>query len=94
MLLPQEQKGCRRKSRGINDQLFIDQMVMKEVRMRKQSLSKSKKTYDMGPDWWITDCLETVGINEKIRRLLSESMKSWRVELISGEDNLRDVNIR
>ena len=40
------------------------------------------------------DCLETVGINEKIRRLLGESMKSWRVELISGEENLGEVNIR
>ena len=77
LLLPQEQKGCRRKSRGTIDQLFIDQMVMKEVKMRKPNLSVSKKAYDMVPNWWIIDCLETVGINEKIQRLFSESMKSW-----------------
>ena len=29
-----------------------------------------------------------------IQRLLAESMKSWRVELISGEENLGKVNIR
>ena len=33
-------------------------------------------------------------INEKIQRLLAESMKSWRVELITGEENLGEVNIR
>ena len=42
----------------------------------------------------IIDCLETVGKNEKIQRLLAESMKSWRVELTSGEENLGDINIR
>ena len=42
-----------------------------------------KKVYDMVPHSWIIDCLETARINEKIRRLLAESMKSWRVELTS-----------
>ena len=53
-----------------------------------------KKHYDMVPHSWIINRLETVGINEKIRRLLAESMKSWRVELISVEENLGEVNIR
>ena len=39
-------------------------------------------------------CLETAGKNEKIRRLLAESMKSWRVELIRAEENLGEVNIK
>ena len=69
-LLPQEQKGCRRKSRGTNDLLFIDKMIMREIKMRKQNLSMAwidcKKAYDMRPHPWIIDCLETVGINEKI----------------------------
>ena len=91
-LLPQEQKGCWRKSRGTNDLLFIDKMIMREVKMKKQNLSMTwidyKKTYDMALHLWIIDCLETVGADEKIRRLLAESMKPWRVELISGEKNL------
>ena len=98
LLLPQKQKGCRRKSRGTNDLLFIDKMIMREVKMRKQNLSMAwigyKKAYDMVPHSWIIDCLETVGINENIRRLLPESMKSWRVELTSGEENLGGFNIR
>ena len=66
--------------------------------MRKRNLSMTwmdyKKNYDMVPHSWIIDCLETVGINEKMRRLLVECMKSWPVELISGKENLGDVNIR
>ena len=39
LLLPQEQKGCSRKSRGTNDLLFIDKMIMREVKIRKRHLS-------------------------------------------------------
>ena len=68
------------------------------IKMRKRNLSMAwidyKKAYEMVPHWWIIACLETVGINEKIRQLLAESMKSWRVEMTSGEENLGEVNIR
>ena len=53
-----------------------------------------KKAYDMVFYSRIIDCLETSGINEKIPRLLTESTKSQRAELISGEENLEEVNIR
>ena len=39
VLLPQEQKRCRRKSRWTNDLLFIDKLIMREVKMVKQNLS-------------------------------------------------------
>ena len=35
LLLSQEQKGCRIKSRGTNYLLFIDKMIMREVKMKK-----------------------------------------------------------
>ena len=38
LLLPQEQKGHRKKSRGTNNLLFIDKMIMREVKMRKRNL--------------------------------------------------------
>ena len=96
MWLPLEQKGCRRKSRRTNDLLFIDKIIMWEVKIRMQNLSIAgidyKKAYDVVPHSWIIDRLETVGINEKIWRLLAvwllANMKSWWVELTSGEKNL------
>ena len=33
-LLPEEQKGCRKSSRGTNDLLYIDRVVIKEVTSR------------------------------------------------------------
>ena len=47
----------------------------------------------MVPHSQIIDCLEIVGINEKVGRLLAESMKSWQVELTSEEEHLREVDI-
>ena len=44
------------------------------------------------PHSWIADCLETVEINEKIWRLLAESMKPSRIDV--WRENLGDVNIR
>ena len=71
---------------------------MREVKMRKQNLLMAwidyKKVYNMVPHSWIINCLEIVRINDKIRRLLAESMKLWKAELTSGEENLREVNIR
>ena len=80
LLLSQEQKGCRRKSRGTNDLLFIDKMIIEEVKMRKQNRSLAwidyKKAYDVVSYLWIIGCFEAVGVNEKIKRLVTESMKS------------------
>ena len=32
-ILPMEQKGCRRKSRGTKDQILIDKMILNDCRM-------------------------------------------------------------
>ena len=53
-LLPEEQKGCRKGSRGTNDLLYIDRAVIKEVKSRNEKLAKAwidhKKPYDTVPD--------------------------------------------
>ena len=38
-LLPEEQKGCRKASRGTNDLLYIDRAVIKEVKSRNKNLA-------------------------------------------------------
>ena len=52
-LLPEEQKGCRKVSRGTNDLLCIDRAVIKEVKSRNTNLAMAwidyKKSYDMFP---------------------------------------------
>ena len=59
-LLPEEQKGCRKGSRGNNDFLYIDRVVIKEVNSRNENLAMTsidyKKAYDMVPHSWIIEC--------------------------------------
>ena len=37
--LPEEQKGCKKRSRGTNDLLYIDRAVIREVKSRKKNLA-------------------------------------------------------
>ena len=52
-LLPEEQKGCGKGSRGTSDLLYIDRAVIKEVKSRNKNLAVAwidcKKAYDMVP---------------------------------------------
>ena len=96
-LLPEEQKGCRKGSRGTGDLLYIDRMLLQEVKRRNKNLAMAwidyRKAYDLVPHSWILECLENLGVNEEIRRIVKESMKSWKVELTCGNDVLGEVKI-
>ena len=52
-LLTDEQKGCRKGSRGTKDQLLVDKAILKNCRRRLTNLSMAwidyKKAYDMVP---------------------------------------------
>ena len=38
-LLPDEQKGCRKRSRGTKDQLIVDKAITLDAKRRKRSLN-------------------------------------------------------
>ena len=65
-LLPEEQKGCRKRSRRTNDLLYIDRAVIREVKSREKNLTMAwidyKKAYDMVPHSWIKECLELLEV--------------------------------
>ncbi|XP_063595812.1 uncharacterized protein LOC134772704 [Penaeus indicus] len=96
-ILPDEQKGCRKGSRGTKDQLLIDKTVLKDCKRRKTNLAMAwidyKKAYDMVPHSWIIECLELFGIAENVRKFMSDSMRSWKLELTSSGESLGDVHI-
>ena len=52
-ILPEEQKGCRRKCKGTGDLLYIDRRILKEAKKRKKNLAMAwvdnRKAYDMIP---------------------------------------------
>ena len=97
-LLPEEQKGCKRKSMGTADLLFIDRVVLREARMRKKNLAVGwvdyRKAYDMVPHSWILECLKSLGISDNIQLFLEKTMKTWRVELTCANQQLGEVNIK
>ena len=97
-LLPEEQKGCKRKSMGTADLLFIDRLVLREARMRKKNLAMGwidyRKAYDMMPHSWILECLKSLGISDNIQLFLEKTMNTWRVELTCANQQLGKVNIK
>ena len=66
-LLPEEQKGCRKQSRGTKDQLLIDKAILKDCKKRHTNLAMAwvdyRKAYDLVPHSWIIECLEMFGID-------------------------------
>ena len=98
MLLPEDQKRCRRKCKGTGDLLFIDKMILREVRMRKKNIVVAwigyKKAYDMVPHSWIVKCLGVAGVSEQIKIFLSESMKAWRVDFKYNNQSLGRVDMK
>ena len=100
-LLPEEQKGYRKRSRGANDLLYIDRAVTREVKSWKKNLAMAwiayKKAYDMMPHLRMKECLDLFvffGVAENIKTLLANSMEKWRVMLCAGNSDLREAHIK
>ncbi|MEM7298655.1 MAG: reverse transcriptase domain-containing protein [Bacteroidota bacterium] len=96
-LLPDEQKGCRKGTRGTKDQLLIDKAVLKEAKRKHRCLSMAwidyRKAYDMIPHTWILEMLDTTKVAGNIGRLVKESMRHWTTELTSNGQSLGEVKI-
>ena len=97
-ILPEEQKGCRRKSKGAGDQLYIDKRLLQEAKQRKKNLAMGWidywKAYDMVPHSWVIESLNVMGIAKNVVNLFGKTMKSWRVELTCGAGTLGEVPIK
>jgi len=97
-ILPWEQKGCGRKSRGTKDQLILDKSIMKESKEKKTNLVMGwidyRKAYDMVPHTWITSVFSMLGISDNIKKFITESMKGWRTILESEGLQLGEVQIK
>ena len=97
-LLVEEQKGCKKKSRGTKDQLLIDREVLKEAKRKKRFLSMAwidyRKAYDMLPHSWILETLALIKVAKNIEGLLKRSMANWKTVLTANGKTLGEVDIR
>ena len=90
-LLPEEQKCCRRKTRGTNDQLLSDKTVVINSRRKKTNLNAVwidfRKAYGMVPHSCILKTLKLVGAARKIIELLKRSMHNGERLCFLGRTN-------
>ena len=97
-ILPEEQKGCKRGSRGTKDQLLIDKCVLRDCKKRLTNLSMAwidyRKAFDMVPHSWILECLGFFGCALNVCKFIETSMSKWRSELVAGGKVLGGVEIR
>ena len=97
-LLPEEQKGCRKRSRGTKDQLVIDKAIMAEARRKKRFLGMAwvdyKKAYDMVPTSWLLEVIEMVGVAENVRGLFTRCITNWKTDLRANDEVLGEVDIK
>ena len=77
-ILPEEQKGCRRRSRGTKDQLLIDKAILRDCKRRHKNLAMAwvdyRKEYDLVPHSWILECMSIFGIAENVTEFIKRSM--------------------
>ena len=97
-ILPNEQKGCKRESRGTKDQLLIDKMELRDCKKRQTNLAMAwidyRKAYDMVPYSWIIECLEIFGVARNVEQFTRRSISQWKTELTSCGESLGYVQIR
>ena len=97
-ILPEEQKDCKRNSRGTKDQVLLDKAVLRDRKRRSTNLAIAwidyRKTHVMIPHSWISECLEVFGVAENTENFLVNSMNKWKLELTSNGVSLGNVEIR
>ena len=96
-ILPEEQKGCKRNSRGTEDQLLLDKAVLRDCKRRSTNLAMAWidcwKSYDMIPHSWFSECRQVFGVAENTKDVLVNNMNKWKLELTSNGVSLGNVEI-
>ena len=95
---PNEQKGCRKGSKGTADLHYIDQHIQNESRRRRKNLAMAwidfKKAYDMVPQSWIIHSLKMHKISHEVINFIEITMQTWRVELTPEGRSLAETKIQ
>ena len=73
-LFPDEQKGCRKGSRGTAELLYIDQHILNESKTRHKNLVMVRidceKAHDLVPQSWIIHCLKMDKISHEVIKFI------------------------
>ena len=93
-----EQKGCCKRTRGMEELLYIDELIFNENKTRRKNLTMAwidnKKTYYMVPKLWILHCFKMYKIPDQVTQFTEKTIKTCRVKLTAGRKNLAEVKIQ
>lgn len=97
-LMPEEQKGCRKGSRGCKEQLTIDTVLTEEAKQLKKDLYVAyidyKKAFDSVPHSLLIEILEVNKIDKVIVNLLRTLMHHWTTQLHLQGTNIGKIEIK
>jgi hypothetical protein len=84
-IIPDEQKGNRRNTRGTDDHLLTENTILRNAKRRRTNLSVAwidyKKTFESVIHSCISKVLEMLGISSAVRKFLKAAMGSWKTLL-------------
>jgi hypothetical protein len=90
-VIPKEQKGCYRRSKGCKDQLLISKAILQECKSGGKKLSMAwidyQKAFDRVPHSWIIKSLQLIGINNKVISFTKKVMKYWKTRMCLHAEN-------
>ena len=97
-LLQKEQKCCPRGSRRTKDSFVNRQDHFEELQKGKEKSRHQiyglQELYDIVPHSLLKKTLKTVRVASNIRRLLDQSMRSWKIVLTSNVETVGEVSIQ
>ena len=91
LILPQEQKGCKRNSYGYKDQILINKIILENCQKSKRNLSTAwidcSKAFDSVSHEWILTTLQLYKISPTISNFLQSIMAKWKTRLFLSHNN-------
>jgi hypothetical protein len=84
-IIPEEQKGCCKGSRGCKEQLIIDTEIHNQVRQKHRNLHYAyidyQKAFDSVPHSWLLHILALYKIDKQLIAFLKHVMTKWSTTL-------------
>jgi len=81
-IMTEEQKGCRKGTKGCKEQLIMDSIILNEVKKKHKKLSccyiDYQKAYDSVPHSWLIKVLEIYKVHPALVMYLRHLMLAWR----------------
>lgn len=84
-IITNEQKGCKKNSKGCKEQLIIDAVIMKQTTTQQRNLHSCyidyQKAFDSVPHDWLLRVLQIYKIHPKLINFLTNTMRSWKTSI-------------